>query len=103
MVLLEFSIIPLGQAESVSSHVARCVDIVDRSGLEYGVHAMGTVVEGELDQLLDLLRDCFEELRTDCDRITCTAKFDDRVGSSGRLASKVHSVEEKLGRECKRA
>lgn len=96
MVLLEFSITPLGEGESVSPYVARCVEIVRASGLDYELHAMGTIVEGELPALLDLLRRCFEELEKDCDRVTCVAKFDSRPGAQGRIRSKVHSVEEKL-------
>jgi uncharacterized protein (TIGR00106 family) len=103
MVLLEFSIVPLGAGESVSPYVARCVDIIDRSGLEYRLHAMGTVVEGELAPLLDLLRQCFEELSTDCHRITCTAKFDYRAGSGSRLATKIQSVEQKVDRTLKKS
>src|SRR5262245_12456651 len=102
MVLLEFSITPLEKGSSVSQYVARCVQIVDTSGLDYRLHAMGTIVEGELDQLLDLLRRCFAELEGDCERITCTAKFDYRRGHKGRLESKVASVEQKLGRELRK-
>ena len=52
MVLLDFSITPLGKGESVSSYVARCVEVVAASGLDYRLHAMATTVEGELDQVL---------------------------------------------------
>src|SRR6187455_2267959 len=58
MVLLEMSITPLGKGESVSQFVAECVEIIDRSGLDYELHAMGTIVEGELDEVLDLMRRC---------------------------------------------
>ena len=51
MVLLDFSMTPLGKGESVSSYVARCLEIVAASGLEYRLHAMGTTLEGELDAL----------------------------------------------------
>jgi uncharacterized protein (TIGR00106 family) len=98
MVLLEFSIAPLEQGASVSSYVARCLDIIDQSGLDYRLHAMGTIVEGELPQVLAVLQACFDALAADCDRITCTAKFDYRRGHSGRLAAKVTSVEEHLRR-----
>ena len=101
MVLLDFSITPLGQGASVSSYVARCLDIIDRSGLDYRLHAMGTIVEGELEQVLDVLRCCVEALATDCDRVTCTAKLDYRHGPAGRLAAKVQRVEEQLGRKLK--
>jgi uncharacterized protein (TIGR00106 family) len=98
MVLLEMSVVPLGQGESVSQYVARCVDIVDRSGLDYELHAMGTIVEGELGQVLDLLRQCIEEVAKSSNRVTCTAKIDYRQGVAGGLRSKVDSVERQLGR-----
>lgn len=101
MVLLEFSMFPLGQGESVSASVARTLDIIDRSGLDYRLHAMGTIIEGEIDEVLDLLRQCFEGMAEDNDRVICSAKFDMRQGASGRLASKVARVEEQLGRELK--
>jgi len=99
MVLLEMSLVPMGQGESVSEHVARCVDLVDRSGLEYELHSMGTIVEGELGELLQLLQQCIELLAADHDRVTCSAKLDYRSGATGRLRGKVASVEAKLGRK----
>lgn len=102
MVLLEMSVTPLGKGESVSAYVAECADIVDRSGLDYELHAMGTIVEGELDQVLDLLRRCIEQVATRSDRVTCGAKLDFRRGHSGRLKSKVASVEQKLGRSLRK-
>jgi uncharacterized protein (TIGR00106 family) len=98
MVLLEMSITPLGGEESVSRYVAECVDLVDRSGLDYELHAMGTIVEGELAQVLDLMRDCIEKVAEHNDRVTCAAKIDFRRGHAGRLTGKVASVEKKLGR-----
>ena len=101
MYLLEFSMSPLAKGESVSRYVARSLEIIDASGLAYRLHAMGTIVEGELDQIMDVLKKCFEAMSVDCDRITCTAKVDFRRGHSGRLESKVASVKEKLGRDLK--
>src|SRR4051794_31929216 len=98
MVLLEMSITPLGKGDSVSKYVAECVDLVDRSGLAYELHAMGTIVEGELQQVLELMQRCIEQVATHSDRVTCAAKLDFRRGQSGRIKSKVASVEEKLGR-----
>ena len=101
MVLLEFSIAPLQKGESVSQYVARSLEIIAASGLDYRLHAMGTIVEGELDQVLEVLRDCMQAMSNDCDRITCTAKMDYRRGYSGRLESKVTSVEAKLDQDLK--
>lgn len=98
MVLLEMSITPLGKGESVSQYVAECVEFIRRSGLDYELHAMGTIVEGELEQVLDLMRRCIEQVATHSDRVTCAAKLDFRRGHSGRIRSKVASVEQKLQR-----
>ena len=102
MVILEFSISPLGAGESVSRYVARSLEIVEQSGLDYQLHAMGTLVEGELEEVLDVMRQCIEATAADCDRVTCSAKLDFRRGHSGRLHSKVASVEKKLGRTLKK-
>jgi uncharacterized protein (TIGR00106 family) len=101
MVLLEFSMSPLHRGESVSEYVARSLEIIDASGLDYRLHAMGTIIEGEIDQVLDVMRRCLDAMAADCDRITCTAKLDYRKGYSGRLDSKVQSVEEKLRKSLK--
>ena len=102
MVLLELSVVPLGVGESLSSYVAECVDLVDQSGLAYEVHAMGTIVEGDLPAVLTLMRQCIEKMAEHADRVTCSAKLDFRRGQSGRLASKVNSVEQELGRKIRR-
>jgi uncharacterized protein (TIGR00106 family) len=102
MVLLEFSMTPLGKGQSVSEFVARSLDIIDRSGLDYRLHAMGTIVEGEIDEVLDVMRQCFDAMAADCDRVTCIAKLDYRQGYEGRLDSKTASVETKLGRSLKK-
>ncbi len=103
MVLMQFSIFPLDKGESVGAYVARVARIIDESGLSYRLHAMGTVVEGELDQCLALLRRCFEELEKDCNRIICNVYFDERKGYGGRLRGKVESVEKHLGRSLRGA
>ncbi len=101
MVLLEFSMSPLDKGQSVSPYVARSLAIIEESGLDYRLHAMGTIVEGDIDQVLDVLKKCFAAMAADCDRITCSAKLDFRKGYSGRLDSKVASVEDKLGHPLK--
>jgi uncharacterized protein (TIGR00106 family) len=98
MVLLDFSMTPLGKGESVSPFVARCLEVVAASGLDYRLHAMGTTLEGELDEVLAVVRRCFEALQADCDRISCSIKIDYRKGPGGRLEGKVRKVEALLGR-----
>jgi uncharacterized protein (TIGR00106 family) len=102
MVLLEFSIYPLDKGESVGEYVARCLDIIDRSGLPYRLNAMGTVLEGDYDEVMDVVRQCFEKLAEDCHRIECVIKLDYRKGGTHRLDGKIASIEKKLGRELAR-
>ncbi len=102
MVLLDFSMYPLGEGESVSSYVARVVDIVDRSGLTYRCHAMGTTLEGDIGPLLAVVQRCFEALAADCNRVECSIKLDYRKGRKGGLDDKVAGIERKLGRPVKK-
>jgi len=101
LALLEFSISPLGVGESVSQYVAKAVDVVDKSGLNYKLHAMGTEVEGDLEQLLAVLKQAIDAVAADCDRVSVVAKIDVRKGHPGAIDAKVQSVEKKLGRTLK--
>jgi uncharacterized protein (TIGR00106 family) len=98
MLLAEFSIWPMDKGESVGEYVARCVDIVDRSGLPYKLGPLGTCIEGEWEQVMNVIRQCHEALAADCTRVTCTVKMDWRKARSGTIESKVRSVQQKLGR-----
>jgi uncharacterized protein (TIGR00106 family) len=101
MVLLEFSMSPLGKGESVSKFVSRSLDIIDKSGVPYRLNPMGTVLEGEWDEVFAVVRQCYERMKKDCNRISCSIKVDARKGHSGRLVSKVASVEKTLKRSIK--
>ena len=98
MVLLEFSMSPLDQCVSLSPYVARSLDIIDRSGLPYQLTPMGTIVEGEWDQVMALVTACYQRMSQDCERISTSIKIDYRAGNSGRLKSKIQAVESRLGR-----
>jgi len=99
MMLLEFSMSPLGKGESVGKYVSRSLDIIDKSGVDYRLNPMGTVLEGDWDDVFTVVRQCFDRMRKDCNRISCTIKVDYRKGHSGRLSSKVTSVEKHLKRK----
>lgn len=93
---------PTSTEGGVSAAVANAVDVIDRSGLDYRVTAMGTIVEGEPDEVFELLRRCHAALREDCDRLYMTVSIDDRKGATGRLAGKLASLEQRLGRSVPR-
>jgi uncharacterized protein (TIGR00106 family) len=102
MALMEFSMIPLDKGASFSPYVARTLRIVEGSGLDYRLNPMGTVVEGEWDDLIALLTACYRELEKDSDRISLSVKFDCRKGVKGALQGKIRSVEGKAGHEFKK-
>lgn len=99
MVLLEFSMYPVGKGESLSPYVARSLDIIDRSGLAYQLTPMGTILEGEWAAVVAVVTECFEAMRADCPRVEIALKVDYREGGKSRLAAKIASVENKLGRK----
>ncbi|MCR4411839.1 MAG: MTH1187 family thiamine-binding protein [Thermoguttaceae bacterium] len=102
MVLAELSLYPLGKGESVGDYVARCLKIVEQSGMDYQCHAMGTTVEGDLDGVMGVVKRCLEDLATDCARVECLVKIDYRKGYSGELTSRVARVEERVGHALKK-
>ncbi|MDH5540883.1 MAG: MTH1187 family thiamine-binding protein [Rhizobacter sp.] len=101
MVLLEFSMAPVGQGESVSAQVARILDVIDRSGLPYQLTPMGTILEGEWAEVMGVVTACFETLAADFNRVGVHIKVDYRAGPAGRLQAKTARVEQQLGRKLK--
>ncbi|MBE9536862.1 MAG: MTH1187 family thiamine-binding protein [Proteobacteria bacterium] len=98
MVLLEFSMSPLDKGESLSKYVSRSLDIIDQSGLPYKLNPMGTVIEGEWDEVFAVIKKCYDKMSEDCGRISVNIKADCRKGSKGRIEGKMKSVEKRLGR-----
>ncbi len=100
--LVQFSIVPLGKGESVSEHIAKIVNLVDQSGLPYRLNPMGTVVEGEWDAVMALIRTCHQEILKTIPRLITTITIDDRPGKPDRITGKIRSVEKRLGREVRK-
>lgn len=99
MVLLEFAMSPTGQGESLSAQVARVLDVIDRSGVPYQLTPMGTILEGEWDEVMAVVTACFRTLQSECPRIGMNLKMDWRAGDDSRLHSKIARVEARLGRK----
>ncbi len=95
--VVNFSVVPLDKGISLSLYVAQAVEVIEASGLNYHVHAMGTVVEGEWDEVFGVIKRCHERLRTESDRVITTITVDDRQAATNRLQGKKKSVEKILG------
>ncbi len=100
MAVVEVSVTPLGTGEGgVSQYVAGCLRIVRESGLKHMLTPMGTIIEGELDAILDVIRRMHESpFAAGAPRVSTLIKIDDRRDRvEHTMAGKLRSVEEKLG------
>jgi len=90
--IIDFSIFPVDKGASVSPYVSRAVKIVKDSNLPYKLGPMGTSVEGDWEELMELLTRCLEELKKDCRRVYMNIKVDYRETGSNRIEAKVKAV-----------
>ncbi len=100
--MVEFSIVPIGKGASFSASLAAALEIVDKSGLTYRIGPMGTVLEGEWDQVMKVIKACHEKLAQEHERVITQIKIDDRKGTAHHIDDKVASVEKKIGRPLKK-
>ena len=100
--LVEFSVVPLGTGASVSPQISRVLKIVSESGVSYKANPMGTVLEGEWDKVIGVVKKCHDEVMKDAERVLTSIKIDDRKGKEQRIEKKLESVEQKLGMKLKK-
>lgn len=97
-VMAELAMFPMNPATggSLSPYVARVLNIVRASGLGHSLGPMGTVIEGEWDEVMQCITACFRELEKGCDRVYMTLKVDWKRGTRPRMEQKTQSVLQKL-------
>lgn len=100
-VLVEFSVAPIGAGTSLSPAVAKVMKIVAESGLNYKANPMGTVLEGDWDAVIGVIRKCHDAVMKDSERALTSIRIDDRKGKEPRIEKKLESVEQKLGMKLK--
>jgi uncharacterized protein (TIGR00106 family) len=91
-----FSITPLGAGDSVSASVAEAVRIVRASGLPNETNAMFTNLEGDWDEVMDVIKACVTHVAETTPRVSVVIKIDHRAGVTDALHAKVDAVEEHL-------
>lgn len=95
--LIAFSVSPLGAgSDSVGAAVADAVRVVRESGLPNETTAMYTMVEGEWDEVMDVVKRATEAVAAHAPRVSLVLKADIRPGHTGQLRAKVDRVEEHL-------
>jgi uncharacterized protein (TIGR00106 family) len=98
MAVVEVSIIPLGvPGTSLSGHVARVLRVLRESSLKYELTAMGTIISGDLEDILQVVRKMHEScFAGEVTRVLTQIKIDDRRDKLGSPEQKVQSVMAKL-------
>lgn len=99
MAIAEVSIVPLGtETPSVSQYVARAVKLLEQErGIKYELTAMGTIIEGDLDRILAVVKKMHEEVFGEgVARVLTTVKIDDRRDKAQGIKEKVDSLKRRL-------
>ncbi len=100
MALVDISVVPIGtETPSVSKYVAKAVQVLQgEKGIKYELTAMGTIIEGDLEQLLTLVGKMHQSaFDAGAMRVVTTVKIDERRDKTSSMSSKVESVKRELG------
>jgi uncharacterized protein (TIGR00106 family) len=96
-VILDLCVVPMGVGVSVSKYVVACEKILTEAGLKTHLHAYGTNIEGDWDEVFAAVKRCHEVVHDmDCPRISTTIRVGTRSDRNQSMADKVKSVEDKL-------
>lgn len=97
-VIAEFTIVPIGVGVSLSRYVAACERILEESGLTHELHANGTNLEGEWEQVFAAIRHCHETLHAmGAPRLHTEVKLGTRSDRPQTMADKLSSVRKQTG------
>lgn len=97
-VIVDFTLVPVGTGVSLSPYIAEVERILQGSALVHELHANGTNLEGEWDEVMAVLRRCHETLHAmGVPRIHTDLRLGTRSDRDQRMADKVASVRRKLG------
>ena len=94
MAIAEVGIIPIGtKSTSLSSYVAACLKVMEDSGLNYEVHGMGTIIEGALKDIFNVILKMHEvPFEAGALRVVTSIKIDDRRDKETSARNKVKAV-----------
>jgi uncharacterized protein (TIGR00106 family) len=96
-VLVDLSVVPIGVGVSLSTYVAACERVLKDAGLKTSLHAYGTNIEGEWDEVFAAIKRCQEVVHDmGAPRIGSTMRVGTRVDRDQTLEDKVRSVEDRL-------
>jgi len=96
-VIIDLCVIPIGVGVSVSPYVVACERVLQEAGLKTALHAYGTNIEGEWDQVFAAVKRCHEVVHEmGAPRVSTVIKLGTRTDRAQTMEDKVRSVEAKL-------
>jgi uncharacterized protein (TIGR00106 family) len=99
-VIADLMVVPLGVGISVSPYVATCERILNEAGLKTQLHAYGTNIEGEWDDVLAAVKRCHEVIHEmGAPRVSSSLKLGTRTDRVQTMEDKIRSVQDKLKEE----
>lgn len=98
MAVVQFSVIPIGTKDtSLSKYVAEAEKIIRNSGIKSQLTPMATILEGDLDKIMELIIKVHNEVfKQGALRVVTKVEIDDRRDKDLTMGGKIRSVEEKL-------
>ena len=98
-IMVDLCVVPLGVGVSVSTFIAQCQRIINDAGLESQLHPYGTVIQGEWDEVMTVVKSCHEKVHAmGAPRISTTLKIGTRTDREQSMQDKMNSVTQKLDR-----
>ncbi|UCD74233.1 MAG: MTH1187 family thiamine-binding protein [Phycisphaerales bacterium] len=96
-VIADLCVVPIGVGVSVSKYVVACEKVLNEADLETQLHAYGTNIEGEWDEVFAAIKRCHEVVHEmGAPRISTTLKFGTRSDRAQTMDDKVRSVQQKM-------
>ena len=96
-VIIDLCLVPMGVGVSVSKYVVACHEVFKSAGLKTELHAYGTNIEGEYDEVMAAVKACHVKVHAmGAPRITTTLKMGTRIDRQQTMEDKVTSVLAKL-------
>lgn len=96
-VLVDLCVVPLGVSVSVSKYVAVCEKIISDAGLKSTLHANGTNIEGNWNEVFAAIKRCHEVIHEkDTPRIFTSLRINTRIDKEQTMQDKIDSVRSKM-------
>jgi uncharacterized protein (TIGR00106 family) len=99
-VIVDFCIVPIGVGLSVSKYIAECEQILKKAGLNTMLHAYGTNIEGEWDDVFNAIKKCHQKVHEmGAPRISTSLRIGTRTDREQTIDDKIKSVQSKISED----